>query len=105
MRQDIEGSDTKNSAKGKVEQIEGTNNHSANTTRTLILEKAFTTDNGGKSIDKAQIGSKSLINDDRMGRINYVLTNHFYNIIIKNCQVIPISPVILGSLKNGDHLK
>ncbi len=105
MRQDIEGSDTKNSAKGKVEQIEGANNHSANTTRIFILEETFATDNGGKSIDKAQIGSKSLINDDRMGRINYVLTNHFYNIIIKNCQVIPISPVILGSLKNGDHLK
>ena len=39
---------SKNSAKGKIKQIKSPNNHSANTARNLILEEAFTTENGGK---------------------------------------------------------
>ena len=50
--QDIQGSNSKNSAKGEVEQIEGSNHHSTNPARILILEKAFATDDGDKSVDK-----------------------------------------------------
>ena len=38
-RQDIQGGNSKNSAKRKVEEIEGSNHHSVNPTRILILEK------------------------------------------------------------------
>ena len=53
LRQDIERSNGKNGAKGKIEQIESSNDHSTDPTRILILEEAFATDNGDKSIEKA----------------------------------------------------
>jgi hypothetical protein len=51
LRQDIERSETKNSAKRKIQQVESTNNHSTTTTGIIILEKAFTTENRDESIE------------------------------------------------------
>ncbi len=49
--QDIESSDTKNSTKGKIEEIENRDNHSPNATRALITEETLTTENGDEGID------------------------------------------------------
>lgn len=49
--ENLSGSDPKNGTKRNFKQIEGGNHHSPDTTRILILEEAFTTDNGEKRIE------------------------------------------------------